>query len=111
MDTRDELREQCRKIADEIGAGTYDMTDCDIDDWGWPAHYLNDALDIEYTVSSNFEYLGARVCVALGGPNIYIDTRNKAVQGYWGSDRAEVSYSHDPLGLDDYCCELYEASR
>lgn len=116
MDTKKELLKMCQRIADEIGTGNYDMGEWDTAiaiEWGGPcaAHYLNDALDIEYTIDANFEYVGARIAVALGGPNIYIDTRREIVQGYWGEDKVEVSYSHDQLGLDDYCCELYDTSR
>ena len=52
--------------------------------------YFSDALDIEYTISSRGDYLGARIAVALGGPNIYIDTREGEVKGYWGTDRADA---------------------
>ena len=52
--------------------------------------YFNDALDIEYTISSRGDFIGARIAVALGGPNIYIDTREGYVKGYWGADRAEA---------------------
>jgi hypothetical protein len=51
--------------------------------------YFEDVLDIEYTISSSGDFLGARIAVALGGPNIYIDTREGEVKGYWGTDRAE----------------------
>lgn len=112
MDTKDELRAQCKRIADEIGTGDYAMEDWELEEWDGPcaAHYLHDALDIEYTVSGNFAYLGARIAVAFGGPNIYINTRHKVVEGYWGGDSVEVPYI-DELGIDDYCCEIYEASR
>lgn len=52
--------------------------------------YFSDALDIEYTISSRGDYLGARIAVTLGGPNIYIDTREGEVKGYWGTDRADA---------------------
>lgn len=52
--------------------------------------YFTDVLDIEYTISSSGDYLGARIAVALGGPNIYIDTREGYVKGYWGTDREEA---------------------
>lgn len=52
--------------------------------------YFTDVLDIEYTISSRGDYLGARIAVALGGPNIYIDTREGYVKGYWGTDREEA---------------------
>lgn len=52
--------------------------------------YFTDVLDVEYTISSQGDYLGARIAVALGGPNIFIDTREGEVKGYWGTDRAEA---------------------
>lgn len=52
--------------------------------------YFTDVLDIEYTISSRGDFLGARIAVALGGPNIYIDTREGYVKGYWGTDRSEA---------------------
>ena len=51
--------------------------------------YFNDALDIEYTIDSRGEYLGAKIYVTLGGPNIWIDTREGYVKGAWGTEREE----------------------
>ena len=34
--------------------------------------------------------MGCRLAVALGGPNVYVNTREGEVQGYWGSDRASA---------------------
>lgn len=64
--------------------------------------YIDDhALDIEYTISSNMDFLGAEIAVALGGPSVYINTRNKRVEAYWGGE--EGSYPLD----SDVCDELY----
>lgn len=52
--------------------------------------YFDDALDIEYTVSSRGEYLGSRIYVTLGGPNVWIDTRRGEIGGAWGTDRASI---------------------
>lgn len=68
--------------------------------------YLSDALDIEYIVNGKGEYLGARVLVAFGGPNIWINTRAKQVEGYWWGDSAFASFK-DELGLDDALSELW----
>jgi hypothetical protein len=68
--------------------------------------YLQDALDIQYIVSRNKEYLGARVLVAFGGPNIWINTQTETVEGYWWSDSAFASF-RDNLGLDDALEDLY----
>lgn len=51
--------------------------------------YFDDPLDFEYTISSNGEYLGVRVYVTLGGPNVWIDTRRGEIGGAWGTDRAD----------------------
>ena len=69
--------------------------------------YLNDVLDIEYVVNSKKEYLGARVLVAFGGPNIWINTRTKQVEGYWWGDKSIQSYNNDVMNLDDALETLY----
>jgi hypothetical protein len=69
--------------------------------------FLQDAYDIEYIVNSKKEYLGARVLVAFGGPNIWINTRTKQVEGYWWGDSCVMSYSVDAMDLDEALSELY----
>ena len=69
--------------------------------------YLSDALDIEYIVSSKKEYLGARVLVAFGGPNIWINTRTQQVEGYWWGDKAILSYNTDAMDIDTALNDLY----
>jgi hypothetical protein len=69
--------------------------------------YLQDALDIEYIVNSKKEYLGARVLVAFGGPNIWINTRTQKVEGYWWGDSCIMSYDKDAMDLDFALSELY----
>lgn len=71
--------------------------------------YLNDALDIEYIVNGNKEYLGARVLVTSGGPNIWINTRTRMVEGTWWGERAEASFD-DNLGIDNVLSDIYLAS-
>jgi hypothetical protein len=68
--------------------------------------YLEDALDIEYTFNSQGQYLGARVLVAFGGPNIWVNTRTGTVEGQWWGDSATASFT-DSLGLDDALRELW----
>ena len=68
--------------------------------------YLQDALDIEYVVNSKKEYLGARVLVAFGGPNIWVDTRKGIVEGAWWGDSSSASFV-DNIGLDDALSELF----
>jgi hypothetical protein len=74
--------------------------------------YFNDVLDIEYTIDSRGEYLGARVYVTLGGPNVWIDTREGYVKGAWGTDRAE-SWIPSEINdeINDIFREYYESIR
>ncbi len=83
-------------------------TDLNYDDEPMTAFdYLQDALDIEYIVASDRKtYLGARVLVAFGGPNIWINTRTKTVEGYWWPDRYSETYT-DSIGLDEALEELF----
>ena len=68
--------------------------------------YLEGALDIEYIISSTREYLGARVLVAFGGPNIWVNTRTNTVDGAWWLDSHCASFT-DEIGLDDCLRELH----
>jgi hypothetical protein len=101
-----DIIDQVQHIADSLTNPTepteneYGEIEGDAFDW------LSDALDIEYIVNSKKEYLGARVLVAFGGPNIWVNTRTKEVEGYWWSDSAKASFE-DNLGIDDALESLY----
>lgn len=69
--------------------------------------YLQDALDIEYIVNSKREYLGARVLVAFGGPNIWVDTKRGIVEGAWWGSHASATFK-DGLGLDEALETLWD---
>ena len=102
------LKEHVKFIADSLSnleqleewAKEYEQEDFSAID------YLQDALDIEYVVGSDGEYRGARVLVAFGGPNIWINTRSKQVEGYWWGESASASFD-DEIGLDDALAELW----
>lgn len=49
--------------------------------------YVNNALDIEYILDSDFTLIGARLFTALGGPTIWADTRDNEVVGHWGTEK------------------------
>lgn len=102
----DQVRDHVLAIVE--GLENPESIDCEWED-GTPNafEYLQDALDIEYIVSAKREYLGARVLVAFGGPNIWIDTRRKVVEGYWWGEKFEASYS-DALDLDEALQTLWE---
>ena len=58
----------------DIDEGRYDEGQYEAGDILSAWDYLNDALDIEYTVNGAKEYRGASILVAFGGPNITINT-------------------------------------
>jgi hypothetical protein len=68
--------------------------------------YLRDTLDINWILNNDRTYKGARVLVAFGGPNIWIDTVNERVEGYWWGDKYFASYN-DSIGLDSALEELF----
>lgn len=58
--------------------------------------YISDsALDVEYTIGSNGNYLGTTFALGLDGSNVYYDTRNSRVEVYWGGEEASVMVDRD----------------
>ena len=118
--TADELQDMVKNIALNITNGLTDSEPDEFERWyemGEPDDfnpdgydYLQNVYDIKYTVGIDGEYHGAELMVAGGGPNIYVDTRDNTVYGFWGSDRAQWGYV-DNIGLDDACYELYQCGR
>lgn len=96
-----ELQKHVEFVRDEI-IGVYNETDPD-----YPSilDYLNEVLDIEYTCSATLEYIGAKLYVTLGGPNIWVDTRKGIVEGAWGTDRYSLSLPSDVVGGLDFNLE------
>ena len=111
-DCKQQLRRMCKKIADDISEKAITRyngweTDHDEDDEGTLAtRFMDHVYDIEWIMHQDKTYKAARLLVAGGGPNIWVNLLTNTVDGYWASDR----YSHgfiDNIGLDDYCEELY----
>ena len=116
-DCQQQLREQVDMIVGHIqGTISIDPEDCnryyeldeeeqkDFEPSGFD--YIEDICDCNFIVDTNKNYIGARICVAYGGPNIYIDTFKKQVEGYWGSDTYIKTYYNDGINLDDAIEEL-----
>tara|TARA_Y100000310_G_scaffold302519_1_gene339937 strand:+ start:255 stop:548 length:294 start_codon:yes stop_codon:yes gene_type:complete len=68
--------------------------------------FMEDALDIQYIINQDKTYRGARILVAFGGPNIWVNTQQGVVEGYWWGDDATAGFI-DNMGLDDYLEEMY----
>jgi hypothetical protein len=105
IETETRLQDHVQHIANTITNGFGDELNSDDQEMS-AFDYLQDALDIEYIVNSKREYLGARVLVAFGGPNIWINTRTKKVEGYWWNESASASFD-DGIDLDSALEELW----
>ena len=91
----EQLRRMCKNIAEEITEGKKD-----------PAIWMYDVYDVEWITHQDHSYKAARLLVAGGGPNIWVNTQTEMVEGYWGAD--EISWHfQDKIGLDDYLEELH----
>jgi hypothetical protein len=100
-----DLQNHVESIANKLTNGFNDELNSDNEPMS-AFDYLQDALDIEYIIGSDGQYRGARILVAFGGPNIWIDTKNNEVEGYWWTDKATSSYT-DSIGLNEALEELW----
>ena len=135
---REEGRERCKYIAGELDsyAGGYmhkcpncgevvkfpdgvgDKFKCphceevaEVEEWEELSiyDYLDDILDIDFTVNRFKEYQSCSICVGFGGPNIYIDTVDAYVKLYWGSTREKypIKYSTSDV-IDDWARDYWD---
>ena len=69
--------------------------------------YISDVLDINWILNSDRTLRGARLLVAFGGPNIWIDTTTATVEGHWWGESFTASYHHDEMDIEGACSELF----
>ena len=98
-DCKQQLRDQCKHIAETISTPLEDVHE-----------WMNDVYDIEWITFNDHKYKAARLMVAGGGPNIWVNTQDGTVDGYWGTDKVHWGYV-DNIGLDDYLEELHASSK
>jgi hypothetical protein len=90
----------------------FDPTDGDSGETFYESMYdwLNDQLDIEYTITAKGEYKHGCVTTGTGGPYIEVDTGRRLVLGYRGIDTADAYVSSDTCNtLDEALEEMYES--
>lgn len=100
------LEDMVKNIAQTIESGQYETES----EEGCNAYdYLSSALDFRWIVQNDLTFIGARILVAFGGPNVWIDTDKKKVEGYWWGDYASANYFKDSLGIEECVEELYQS--
>lgn len=104
-----ENREYCKRIADELEAIAAGKA-VNVDGEKMSLYdYIADALDIQYIVDGRRVYQSCRIWITLGGPNVWIDTEEKAVKLAWANERAEYLLDWDVCGqIDEIMDELWE---
>ena len=98
-DCRQRLRDQCKHIAETISTPLEDVHE-----------WMNDVYDIEWITFNDHSYKAARLLVAGGGPNIWVNMNTHEVEGYWWGDHCKVPFV-DNLQLDEYLEELHAGTK
>jgi len=91
------LRRMCKNIAEDITDGGQ---------IGGVHDFMDHVYDIEWITHRDHSYKAARLLVAGGGPNIWVNLLTNTVDGYWASDRFSWGFI-DNIGLDEYLEELH----
>ena len=94
----EQLRRMCKSIAEEISDENNTMKQLEA--------FMDGVYDIEWITHQDKTYKAARLLVAGGGPNIWVNLQTNTVDGYWGTDKCSWGFV-DNIGLDDYLEELY----
>ena len=89
------LERMVKNIAEDITEGKEDAHE-----------WMEDVYNIEWITHQDHSYKAARLLVAGGGPNIWVNLQTDTVDGYWGSDKRSYGFV-DNIGLDDYLEELH----
>ena len=102
-DFQREFQNRVQRIADTLEEikdyDFYEQVDEETDEEGdW---YFDDIYNTDYIWRLGYGLMGVRIMIACGGPNIWVDTFEKTVHGYWGGDEA-IAY------LSDDCCAKIE---
>ena len=93
----EQLRRMCKDIAENITDGGQ---------IGGVHDFMEGVYDIEWITYQDKSYKAARLLVAGGGPNIWVNLQTGTVDGYWGCDKVSHGFI-DNINLDEYLEELY----
>ena len=105
-DCKQQLRRMCKNIADSI-SDPLKKEDRDTLEVCPAADFMEGVYNIEWITHQDKTYKAARLLVAGGGPNIWVNLQRNVVQGYWWGDYCEHRFS-DQIGLDEYLEEIFD---
>ena len=98
------IQDILQNIADALNEKFRDQNG-DIDSPDSFYNYVTDVLDTEYRVDKQHRLRSVELCIALGGPNIYIDTADNCIKLFWGGETAEHWISTE---ISEEINEIYE---
>ena len=93
----EQLRRMCKSSAEDMTEGDRLQAN---------SYMEKNVYDIEWITHQDHSYKAARLLVAGGGPNIWVNLQTNTVDGYWGCDKVTWGFV-DNIGLDDYLEELH----
>ena len=95
--------ENAAKEIEELASGDYEEL----------AEYFEDVCDVEIKIGGDFKYRGVEIQVAFGGPNIYLNTATKKIEGYWGLGNSFYTTIDEKAcnAVDSYFEDYYETCR
>ena len=105
----EQLRRMVRTIADEITSGKTTRlsnynSKCEV--ILEAGRFMEDVYDIEWITHQDHSYKAARLLVAGGGPNIWVNLQDVNVEGYWGCDKVIEPFI-DEIDLNGYLEDLH----
>ena len=93
-------RNDCGDYAEfcpECGSG--DFREMEIHD------YIDDELGVTFYTDCEMDYRGVRICIATGGPGIYIDNQRREVELFWWGDHEVADLADSAVEQID---DIYE---
>jgi hypothetical protein len=98
----EQLRRMCKEIAENITDENNTMKQLEA--------FMEGVYSIEWITHQDHSYKAARLRVAGGGPNIWVNLLSHTVEGYWWGDYCTHRFE-DNLGLNEYLEELHASSK
>lgn len=97
--TKENLMNQVFNINDDINKAIEENT---------LYEYICESLEIEFISNVSREFLGGIITIALGGPTIYINTRKRLIEGFFGADNFNLPLDNETINeLNNVLEELF----
>ena len=111
MTSKEQLKisvKACAETLERVASGEYDGEQYE-DTYEALTAYFEYTPDVNFVIGARKEYRGVIITLGCGGPDIYFDTREGYVKGYWGGDFAEYHVqSWAVAAVDEYWEEQAE---